>query len=128
VQEELRIKQEYEDKIALLSISYVEYLDEDSLFQKMFLFDEGKIKACISFFIAIHAYIIYLNALGGKTLSTLNEDAENAYEEYKTSFCAICNELYEIGLQEHKKRLEEVQMFESAVNGGKKTTQNEARK
>jgi len=58
----------------------------------------------------------------------INEDAEDIFEIYKKSFCAICNELYEIGLQEHKKRLEEIQLFKKAVNGGKETTQNEARK
>jgi ferritin-like protein len=106
----------------------VEYLDEDSLFEKMFLFDKSKIKAYVSFFIAIHAYIIYLNALDGKTLSTINEDAKQAFKDYKELFCAMCNELYEIGLQEHKKRLEEIRLFKKAVNGGKETTQNEARK
>jgi len=57
VQEQLRIKQEYEDKLALLSLSYVEYLDEDSLFQKMFLFDESKIKAYII------SLLIYISSL-----------------------------------------------------------------
>jgi len=57
VQEQLRIKQEYEDKIALLSLSYVEYLDEDSLFQKMFLLDESKIKAYII------SLLIYISSL-----------------------------------------------------------------
>lgn len=39
---ELALQRELEDKFALLSLSYVEYLDGDCLFQQMFSRDEGK--------------------------------------------------------------------------------------
>lgn len=42
VQTELVLQQEFEDRLALLSASYVEYLDEDYLFQQMFSPDEGR--------------------------------------------------------------------------------------
>ncbi|XP_012223445.2 dynein regulatory complex subunit 3-like [Linepithema humile] len=105
VQAELALQKQIENKIALLSASYVEYLDEDYLFQQMFSQDEA-----------------------GKTLSTINKDTKNAFEDYKKSFCTICYELYEYGLQEHDKRTEEIRLFETAVNEGKENTQNEARK
>ncbi|XP_011171581.1 dynein regulatory complex subunit 3 isoform X2 [Solenopsis invicta] len=105
IQMELALQQEREDKIALLSASYVEHLDEDHLFQQMFSSDEA-----------------------GKTLSTINENAQNAFEEYKKSFIAICYELYELGLQESDKRTEEIKSFEIVINEGKENTQNEARR
>lgn len=43
VQTELALQREFNDKLALLSVSYVEYLDEDYLFQQMFSSDEGRI-------------------------------------------------------------------------------------
>lgn len=42
VQTELALQREFNDKLALLSVSYVEYLDEDYLFQQMFSSDEGR--------------------------------------------------------------------------------------
>ncbi|RLU16950.1 hypothetical protein DMN91_011019 [Ooceraea biroi] len=105
LQAELKSQQELEDKIALLSVSYVEYLDEDCLFQQMFSLDKD-----------------------GRTLSLINEDTQNAFAQYRKSFSAICNELFELGLQEHRKRAEEVRLFEVAVNEGKESTQSEARK
>ncbi|CAL1687377.1 unnamed protein product [Lasius platythorax] len=105
VQTELVLQQEFEDRLALLSASYVEYLDEDYLFQQMFSPDEA-----------------------GRMLSTINEDTQNAFEEYRKSFSAICHELYELGLQEHDKRTEEMRLFELVVNEGKENKQNTARK
>ncbi|XP_024885360.1 dynein regulatory complex subunit 3-like [Temnothorax curvispinosus] len=102
---ELALQREFEDKIALLSASYVEHLDGDYLFQQMFSPDEA-----------------------GKTLSTINENTQSAFEEYKTSFIAICHELYELGLRENDKRTEDIRLLEAAVNEGKENTQNEARR
>lgn len=42
VQTELALQQEFKDRLALLSIAYVEYLDEDYLFEQMFSLDEGR--------------------------------------------------------------------------------------
>lgn len=42
-QKEIQAVKEAEEKIAQLSISYVEYLDNDTLFEKMFEKDEGNI-------------------------------------------------------------------------------------
>ncbi|XP_050445114.1 dynein regulatory complex subunit 3-like [Cataglyphis hispanica] len=105
IQTELTLQQKFNDRLALLSASYVEYLDEDNLFQQMFSSDEA-----------------------GRLLSTINEDTQNAFEEYKKSFSAICHELYELGLQEHDKRIEEIRLFELVVNEGKENKQNVARK
>lgn len=41
IQAELILEKELEDKTALLLLSYVEYLDEDCLFQRMFSLDSG---------------------------------------------------------------------------------------
>ncbi|XP_029177732.1 dynein regulatory complex subunit 3-like isoform X1 [Nylanderia fulva] len=105
VQTELKLQQEFEDKLALLTAAYVEYLDEDFLFQQMFSANEV-----------------------GRILSTINEDTQNAFEEYRKSFSAICHNLHELGLQEHDKRTEEIRLFELVVNEGKENKQNVARK
>ncbi|XP_011699185.1 PREDICTED: leucine-rich repeat-containing protein 48-like isoform X2 [Wasmannia auropunctata] len=105
MQTELALQREFKNKTALLFASYVEQLDEDYLFQQMFSSDEA-----------------------GRTLSTLNESTQNAFEEYKKSFVAICQKLYKLGLQENDKRTEEIRLFEVAVNEGKENTQNEARR
>ncbi|XP_072749124.1 dynein regulatory complex subunit 3 [Anoplolepis gracilipes] len=105
VQTELELQREFRDRVALLSVSYVEYLDKDYLFQQMFSRDEA-----------------------GRMLSTINEDTQKAFEEYKKTFSATCHELYELGLQEHDKRTEEIRLFELVVNEGKENKQNAARK
>lgn len=56
LQTELKLQQEFKDRLALLTASYVEYLDEDFLFQQLFSDDEGRF---ISILLCI--YIIYLN-------------------------------------------------------------------
>jgi len=66
--------------------------------------------------------------VAGRTLSTINENTQNAFEEYKKSFVAICHELCELGLQENDRRTEEIRLFETAVNEGKTNMQNEARR
>lgn len=65
--------------------------------------------------------------IAGKTLSTINENTQNAFEEYKKSFVVICYELYELGLRENDRRTEEIRLFEIAINEGKENTQNEAK-
>lgn len=66
--------------------------------------------------------------VASRTLSTINENTQNAFEEYKKSFVAICHELYELGLRENDRRAEEIKLFEIAVNEGKTNMQNEARR
>ncbi|XP_018047328.1 PREDICTED: dynein regulatory complex subunit 3-like [Atta colombica] len=105
IQTELELQQEFENKTLLLFASYVEHLDEDYLFQQIFSSDKA-----------------------GRTLSTINENTQNAFEEYKKSFVAICHELCELGLQENDRRTEEIRLFETAVNEGKTNMQNEARR
>lgn len=56
---ELALQQELKDKIALLTASYVEHLDDDYLFQQMFSSDEGRFIS--HFFTAVYIRIIYLN-------------------------------------------------------------------
>ncbi|KYM83535.1 Leucine-rich repeat-containing protein 48 [Atta colombica] len=106
IQTELELQQEFENKTLLLFASYVEHLDEDYLFQQIFSSDK----------------------VAGRTLSTINENTQNAFEEYKKSFVAICHELCELGLQENDRRTEEIRLFETAVNEGKTNMQNEARR
>ncbi|XP_018405837.1 PREDICTED: dynein regulatory complex subunit 3-like [Cyphomyrmex costatus] len=104
-QTELELQQEFENKTVLLFASYVEHLDEDYLFQQIFSSDKA-----------------------GKTLSTINENTQNIFEEYQKSFVAICHELYELGLRENDRRVEEIRLFEVVVNEGKKNMQIEARR
>lgn len=58
VQTELVLQQEFEDRLALLSASYVEYLDEDFLFQQMFSPDEGRFIS--SLLLCVYACIYHL--------------------------------------------------------------------
>ncbi|XP_076383477.1 dynein regulatory complex subunit 3 isoform X2 [Megalopta genalis] len=102
--EELKAQQEYEKKLAFLTLAYVEYLDDDFLFQKMFEADEE-----------------------GKELSMVTEDTQNAYAEYEKSFIVLCQELCELGLQENEKRIDEINTFTNAVNNGKKSSQDQGR-
>ncbi|KAI4498139.1 hypothetical protein M0802_006625 [Mischocyttarus mexicanus] len=88
----------------LLSKSYVEYLNDDNFFWQMFLDDKE-----------------------GKDLSTVNDDTENTFEEYRKKISSICNEFYEIGLKEHAKRDHEIKLFNDAVNDGKSKVQNDSR-
>lgn len=130
MQTELKLQREFKDKIALLSVSYVEDLDEDYLFQQMFSSDEGRFMCLIStVYIYIHNLFKCIDAnIAGRALSTINEDTQHAFEEYKESFITICHELYELGLRENEKRTEEMRLFEVAVNKGKENMQNEARR
>ncbi|XP_031826425.1 dynein regulatory complex subunit 3 isoform X2 [Nomia melanderi] len=102
--EELKLQQEYEKRLSFLTIAYVEHLDEDYLFQKMFADDEV-----------------------GKELSMVTEDTQNAYAEYKKNFVVLCQEFCELGLKEHEKRVNEIYLFTTAVNNGKKLSQNQGR-
>lgn len=54
MQTELKLQREFKDKIALLSASYVEDLDEDYLFQQMFSSDEGRFMCLTSYCIHLH--------------------------------------------------------------------------
>ncbi|XP_015588517.1 dynein regulatory complex subunit 3-like isoform X2 [Cephus cinctus] len=103
--EEEDARRAFEKHIDLLSKSYVEYLDGNYLFEQMFKHD-GE----------------------GRNLITLTEDTQVAYEEYKKTFSAICQELYELGLKEEARRRNEIRQFEDIVNGGKQKVQEDARK
>ncbi|XP_012283171.1 dynein regulatory complex subunit 3 [Orussus abietinus] len=102
--EEVDKQKAFEEHIALLSISYVEYLDGDYLFEKMFEHDKD-----------------------GKDLQGLNDDTQNAFEEYRKIFSAISQELYELGLKEQIKRSDEITLFKDIVNEGKDANQKDAR-
>lgn len=102
--EELNIRQEREKKLAFLTTACVEYLDEDHLFYQMFEYDKE-----------------------GKDLSMVNEDTQNAYEQYKINFSTLCQELCEVGLKEHDKRLDEINLYNIGVNEGKNISQNHGR-
>lgn len=68
------------------------------------------------------------HSLVGRELSTTNENVQNEFEKYKNSFTTICHKLYEFGLEEHKKRTEEIRLFEAAIDKGKENTQDESRR
>ncbi|XP_016914639.2 dynein regulatory complex subunit 3 isoform X1 [Apis cerana] len=102
--EELNIRQEREKKLAFLTTACVEYLDEDHLFYQMFEYDKE-----------------------GKDLSMVNEDTQNAYEQYKVNFSSLCQELCEVGLKEYDKRLDEINLYNIGVNEGKNISQNQGR-
>ncbi|XP_076635500.1 dynein regulatory complex subunit 3 isoform X2 [Colletes latitarsis] len=102
--EKLIAQEEYEEKLAFLTSAYMEYLDEDYLFEQMFADDEEGIK-----------------------LSMVNEETQNAYKEYKENFSSICQEFCEIGLKEHEKRTNEINLFKNAINEGKQASLNQGR-
>ncbi|XP_017795618.1 PREDICTED: dynein regulatory complex subunit 3-like [Habropoda laboriosa] len=102
--QELDAKNEYEKKLAFLTTAYVEHLDGDYLFLQMFENDKE-----------------------GKELSMVNEDTQNAFEQYKINFITICEELCEIGIKENDKRMGEINVFNTAVNEGKTASQNQGR-
>ncbi|XP_071869979.1 dynein regulatory complex subunit 3 isoform X4 [Bombus fervidus] len=102
--EELDAQQEYEKKLAILTAAYVEHLDGDYLFHQMFEDDKE-----------------------GKDLSMVTDDTQNAHEEYKKNFIAICEEFCEIGLKEHNKRMNEINLYNIAVNEGKTISENQGR-
>ncbi|XP_019697333.1 dynein regulatory complex subunit 3 [Harpegnathos saltator] len=104
-QAEVTLQREFEEKLKLLTMSYVEQLEEDYLFQQMFASDKG-----------------------GKDLSTVTEEARDIFEKYRESFSGICNELCELGLQERDKREKEIALFEVAVDKGEEDMQNESRR
>ncbi|OAD51970.1 Leucine-rich repeat-containing protein 48, partial [Eufriesea mexicana] len=100
-EKELYAQQEYDTQLAFLTTAYVEHLDGYHLFFQMFENDKE-----------------------GIDLSMVNEDTQNAYEEYKINFSTICKEICEIGLKEHDKRINEINTFDNAVNEGKGSSQN----
>ncbi|XP_076657894.1 dynein regulatory complex subunit 3 [Halictus rubicundus] len=102
--EELSAQQEYEKKLAFLTTAYVEHLDGDYLFRQMFADDTE-----------------------GKGLTMVTEDTQNVYAEYEKSFIVLCQEFCEFGLEEHQKRIDEINLFITAVNNGKKSSQDQGR-
>ncbi|XP_048515263.1 dynein regulatory complex subunit 3-like isoform X2 [Athalia rosae] len=102
-QEDLDRRAAFEANVALLSISYVEYLDGDYLFNKMFERDKE-----------------------GNDLLTLSEDARSAYAEYKVKFMELSKDLYELGLAEQIRRSKEIKMFEDLVTKGEDDIQKES--
>ncbi|XP_076279606.1 dynein regulatory complex subunit 3 [Lasioglossum baleicum] len=102
--EELSAQQEYEKKLAFLTTAYVEHLDGDYLFHQMFADDRV-----------------------GKEFTMVTEDAQNVFAEYEKSFVVLCQELCEFGLQEHQKRIDEINLFTTALDDGKKSSQDQGR-
>ncbi|CAL7935781.1 unnamed protein product [Xylocopa violacea] len=102
--EKLKAQREYEEKLAFLTKAYVEHLDGEYLFHQMFEDDKE-----------------------GRELSMVNEDTENTYNEYKINFSAVCEEFCTIGLKEHEKRTDEINLFNTAVNEGITNSQNQGR-
>ncbi|XP_076169767.1 dynein regulatory complex subunit 3 isoform X2 [Ptiloglossa arizonensis] len=102
--EKIYLQQQSEEKLVFLINAYMEYLDGDYLFQQMFANDKEGIE-----------------------LSMINEDTQNAYEEYKESFPLICQELCEFGVKEHETRMNEINLFTNAINEGKRVSQNQGR-
>lgn len=132
-QKELEAVEAAEEKIAQLSVSYVEYLDEDCLFQQMFRNDDG-IRAFVRIdrfrFIQYEKALIFFlkhSFAEGTKLSKLNQDTEAAFEQYRQTFSEICHQLYELGLKEESRRREEIQALNNVVEDRLITATNKAR-
>ncbi|KAL7300317.1 hypothetical protein TKK_0006946 [Trichogramma kaykai] len=104
-QKELEVVQHQEDKVAQLSKSYVEYLDEDCLFDLMYENDDD-----------------------GKILAKLNQETEAANAQYRQRFSAVCHELFELGLKEDQKRRAEIDALNSVVEASICAATTKARK
>lgn len=83
-----------------LSSSFVEWLNEDQLFESMWEGDED-----------------------GAALCQIGEDAEELVKEYKSDTYNITQEIYKIGLQRYEDRKQEIELFENSVKVGKKLIQ-----
>ncbi|KAJ8679642.1 hypothetical protein QAD02_015429 [Eretmocerus hayati] len=104
-QKELEAAKEAEEKVAQLSVAYVEYLDEDCLFQQMFDRDED-----------------------GRNIAKLTTEIEEIYNQYKKSFSEVCHDLYELGLKEEDRRREEIQALNNVIDNRLSAATERARK
>lgn len=62
----------------------------------------------------------------GKALMNINRETETAYEQYKITFLSFCHELFDYGLKEQKRRMDEIEIFEKTIENGKYDAQKEA--
>ncbi|XP_076247829.1 dynein regulatory complex subunit 3 [Calliopsis andreniformis] len=97
-------QEKYEENLAILTVAFMEHLDDDYLFEQMFADDTE-----------------------GLVLTTINEETQKTHEEYKQNFIVLCQEFCEVGMKEHEKRIEEINLFVKAVNEGKEASQNRGR-
>lgn len=71
---------------------------------------------------------IFENDREGDLLSKINEETQTAFQEYKNEFIEICQEIYTFGLEEYKKRENEVQEFLKSIENARQTVYDEARR
>ncbi|XP_064414308.1 dynein regulatory complex subunit 3 isoform X2 [Latimeria chalumnae] len=96
-QEEERLKQE---ELDLHKAAYVEYLNGPFLFDSMFAEDADGVKlACLP-------------------------GVADLLEAYKTKFVAICQQIFEYGLQQYEKREDEVKTFHECIQEAIKDNQD----
>lgn len=102
-QEELELREKRAKAIAdeqRLSSSFVENLNEHQLFESLFENDED-----------------------GRALRMIGDDAEELIKEYRNDIYAITQQIYQLGLEKHEERLDEIEMFEECVREGQKRAQ-----
>ncbi|XP_011503446.1 PREDICTED: leucine-rich repeat-containing protein 48-like [Ceratosolen solmsi marchali] len=90
---ELKTIKSAENKVVELSASYVEYLDDNCLFELMFKEDED-----------------------GTNFAKFNEEFISLFEQYKQNFSDICHQLYNIGITEENRRRSEVEALYSIMH------------
>lgn len=62
----------------------------------------------------------------GKALMKVNRETESAHEQYKIAFLSFCHELFDYGIKEQKRRMDELELFQKTVDNGKNDAQLEA--
>lgn len=119
-QKELEAAEELEKKVIRLSASYVEYLDDDCLFQQMFDKDDGEFARVDSDKLYMNNWICghdkaHLICADGKRLAKLTPECEEAYAQYRLRFSETCYQLYEFGLEEENRRRAEIDALNSVI-------------
>ncbi|KAG4080724.1 hypothetical protein HA402_013254 [Bradysia odoriphaga] len=96
-----RVEQDLADEIRLSSC-FVEFLNENQLFESMFENDEN-----------------------GKILRLIGDEAEELINDYKNEIFELTQQIYKTGLEKHESRLKEIELFQERVNLTKSKTQKE---
>ncbi|XP_049840858.1 dynein regulatory complex subunit 3-like [Schistocerca gregaria] len=94
-------QKEEEQKSELYSAAFVEQLDSDQLFNSLYEGDEE-----------------------GKALLKIGDEAMELYNNHD-EFCGLTQKLFELGLERHKIRLEEMQQFTKCVDEAKENNAQE---
>lgn len=99
IYEREKISKEIKDEIRL-SECFVEHLNENQLFDSLFVGDND-----------------------GRALLMIGQDAIDLVNEYRTESFALTQRIYLLGLEKHEERFKEIKEFENAVDEAKAETQ-----